>query len=169
MEIGKHCAVKDCNQLDFLPFQCSECNKNFCQNHRYQQDHNCEKLHAQKKEIDIHNAHKAPKCPVKGCKNVLSIVNEFTCEICKTRVCLTHRYEDAHECKSSKNNKDEKKSQNKEQKPAIEIQSKQEKPKKTSFFMCCFSGKPKVDKKQKQKQSNNNQAQIVQPQKQAQK
>lgn len=30
---------------------------------------------------------------------MLSIVNEFVCETCKTKVCLTHRFEESHECK----------------------------------------------------------------------
>lgn len=37
-------------------------------------------------------------CPVEGCKQVLKLSNAFTCPKCHVRVCMTHRYEDAHPC-----------------------------------------------------------------------
>jgi len=42
--LGKHCAVKLCNQHDFLPFKCEECKIAFCQEHRLPVDHNCKYL-----------------------------------------------------------------------------------------------------------------------------
>lgn len=29
LSIGRHCSIKDCNQLDFLPFTCSDCHATF--------------------------------------------------------------------------------------------------------------------------------------------
>jgi len=39
MGFGKHCKV--CNQVDYLPFQCSSCNGVFCAEHRTQEQHAC--------------------------------------------------------------------------------------------------------------------------------
>ncbi|ODV93304.1 hypothetical protein PACTADRAFT_51913 [Pachysolen tannophilus NRRL Y-2460] len=40
MEIGEHCTI--CNQLDFLPFKCNDCNKFFCSEHLERlKDHDC--------------------------------------------------------------------------------------------------------------------------------
>jgi predicted nucleic acid binding AN1-type Zn finger protein len=39
--IGTQCGNPSCNQLDFLPFRCSGCTKQFCINHRKQGDHSC--------------------------------------------------------------------------------------------------------------------------------
>eukprot|EP00747_Dinoflagellata_sp_TGD_P161999 gnl/TRDRNA2_/TRDRNA2_179124_c0_seq1.p1 gnl/TRDRNA2_/TRDRNA2_179124_c0~~gnl/TRDRNA2_/TRDRNA2_179124_c0_seq1.p1 ORF type:complete len:176 (-),score=28.16 gnl/TRDRNA2_/TRDRNA2_179124_c0_seq1:200-727(-) len=40
-----------------------------------------------------------PRCPVKGCKERLTSINSCTCSTCKQRVCLKHRFEDAHDCR----------------------------------------------------------------------
>mmetsp|Transcript_27682 Transcript_27682/g.38485 ORF Transcript_27682/g.38485 Transcript_27682/m.38485 type:complete len:190 (-) Transcript_27682:136-705(-) len=41
--VGKHCALKECSQLDFLPFRCSHCSSSFCLEHRKPEDHSCSK------------------------------------------------------------------------------------------------------------------------------
>lgn len=41
------------------------------------------------------------RCPVSGCKELLTASSSLVCQRCKKRVCLKHRYEDAHECISS--------------------------------------------------------------------
>lgn len=41
MGIGEHCAVADCNQLDFLPFKCDCCGRTFCLQHRQYAAHSC--------------------------------------------------------------------------------------------------------------------------------
>ena len=38
------------------------------------------------------------RCPVKGCREILHIVNEFVCSSCKQKVCLKHRFERDHDC-----------------------------------------------------------------------
>merc|ERR1712110_1246861 len=31
--LGTHCSLASCNRLDYLPFKCKHCVKNFCENH----------------------------------------------------------------------------------------------------------------------------------------
>lgn len=40
-DLGKHCQLSDCNQLDFLPFKCDGCQKVFCVEHRSYKSHDC--------------------------------------------------------------------------------------------------------------------------------
>lgn len=42
-EIGAHCELKNCNQKDFLPFECEFCHKKYCLEHRLPIKHNCQK------------------------------------------------------------------------------------------------------------------------------
>merc|ERR1712014_443518 len=46
-------------------------------------------------------AKKKSKCPVKGCKAKLTQSGSVECGTCRQRVCLKHRFEDAHPCKVS--------------------------------------------------------------------
>lgn len=39
--VGKHCEVSTCRQLDFLPFTCDNCKKIFCSEHRKYENHKC--------------------------------------------------------------------------------------------------------------------------------
>ncbi|KAJ4769412.1 AN1-type zinc finger protein [Rhynchospora pubera] len=39
--LGKHCSVEDCKQIDFLPFTCDRCNEVFCLQHRSYTTHQC--------------------------------------------------------------------------------------------------------------------------------
>ncbi|KAF0915522.1 hypothetical protein E2562_036677 [Oryza meyeriana var. granulata] len=39
--LGAHCDREDCNQLDFLPFDCDGCGRTFCAEHRTYWDHGC--------------------------------------------------------------------------------------------------------------------------------
>jgi len=40
--VGTHCNLKDCNQQDFMPFECVYCKKIHCGSHRRPDDHQCE-------------------------------------------------------------------------------------------------------------------------------
>ncbi|OWM71585.1 zinc finger AN1 domain-containing stress-associated protein 12 [Punica granatum] len=42
-DLGRHCQHPECNQLDFLPFNCDRCHKDFCLEHRSYMDHECPK------------------------------------------------------------------------------------------------------------------------------
>merc|ERR1712087_873681 len=44
-------------------------------------------------------AKKKSRCPVNGCKAKLTQSGSIECGICRQRVCLKHRFEDAHPCK----------------------------------------------------------------------
>ncbi|KAJ8562659.1 hypothetical protein K7X08_031111 [Anisodus acutangulus] len=39
--LGKHCSVEDCRQIDFLPFTCDCCHKVYCLDHRSYIRHQC--------------------------------------------------------------------------------------------------------------------------------
>ena len=52
--LGKRCNVIDCNQLDYLPFQCKYCSKWHCSTHA--NDHDCKASNNQDKMVMI--------CPV---------------------------------------------------------------------------------------------------------
>lgn len=39
--LGKHCSVEDCRQIDFLPFTCDCCFKVYCLDHRSYIRHQC--------------------------------------------------------------------------------------------------------------------------------
>lgn len=54
--IGKNCALKQCNQLDFLPVKCDSCGEVFCIQHYRYEAHNCDK--ARNKDIQV------PACPL---------------------------------------------------------------------------------------------------------
>jgi len=40
--IGKHCHLKGCGRLDFLPFKCAQCGGLFCIDHRFPESHECQ-------------------------------------------------------------------------------------------------------------------------------
>lgn len=41
LNVGSHCSMKDCHQLDFLPYKCDYCQKKFCETHRLYKSHGC--------------------------------------------------------------------------------------------------------------------------------
>jgi len=55
--IGQHCQVKSCEQLDFLPFKCQLCKGTFCLDHRKFDKHNCPNMHLNKDRT-------VPLCPI---------------------------------------------------------------------------------------------------------
>lgn len=54
--IGEHCALQQCNQLDFLPVKCDACLKVFCLEHYRYERHHCET--ARNKDFQV------PVCPL---------------------------------------------------------------------------------------------------------
>ncbi|KAG4103228.1 hypothetical protein H8356DRAFT_1647490 [Neocallimastix lanati (nom. inval.)] len=73
MSIGVHCAVENCNKLDFLPFQCSACHFVYCLDHRLPTSHNCTKWSSIDKYL--------PVCNI--CQNILKVDEEHQLEIYK--------------------------------------------------------------------------------------
>lgn len=122
--LGSHCEVANCQQLDFLPFQCDMCKKTFCLDHSKYDDHNCEQYYKKNKIV--------PVCPL--CQQVVSVppgmdpnamverhINAgcprpktkssakctapkcqekgvVTCKYCDEDFCLKHRHEQDHDC-----------------------------------------------------------------------
>ncbi len=41
ISLGRHCALEECGQVDFLPFKCSACAQTFCLEHRTCKAHRC--------------------------------------------------------------------------------------------------------------------------------
>ena len=69
IDLGKHCSVLDCQQLDFLPFDCRHCSKIFCKEHFNADLHGCENQpkndiskEERSKNTDVY------KCSVEGCE-----------------------------------------------------------------------------------------------------
>ncbi|XP_061340383.1 zinc finger AN1 and C2H2 domain-containing stress-associated protein 13-like isoform X2 [Gastrolobium bilobum] len=50
-DLGKHCALVDCKQIDFLPFTCDRCNQAYCLEHRSYIKHHCTK--ANKRDVTV--------------------------------------------------------------------------------------------------------------------
>jgi len=63
LDIGKHCEVVECKQIDFLPFVCSGCKKITCLEHRTYDSHKCPNANHKDKQIDT--------CPL--CEQPISI------------------------------------------------------------------------------------------------
>eukprot|EP00397_Hematodinium_sp_SG-2012_P058792 GEMP01074718.1.p1 GENE.GEMP01074718.1~~GEMP01074718.1.p1 ORF type:complete len:185 (+),score=39.26 GEMP01074718.1:77-631(+) len=127
VNVGAHCSVDSCHQLDFLPFVCDLCDRPFCLDHRTYDAHKCPRAEdcdcrvilcplcknsvkivpgedvnvtfdRHRRSSDCKLKEKKKKCPVAGCKEKLTLSNIFDCPKCKQTVCLKHRYEDTHEC-----------------------------------------------------------------------
>ncbi|KAF3782417.1 Zinc finger AN1 domain-containing stress-associated protein 12 [Nymphaea thermarum] len=43
-----------------------------------------------------------PRCPIKGCKEILTFSNAITCRTCEKKTCLKHRFPADHGCTSGK-------------------------------------------------------------------
>jgi len=94
LDIGNHCSVITCGQLDFLPFFCDYCKQVFCKVHKETTSHQCvaENLVIEKKvsEKIIY------RCSFENCK-ITSLVS-IKCSICFKQFCLTHRSAESHNC-----------------------------------------------------------------------
>lgn len=66
--LGQNCALRECNQLDFLPVKCDACSKVFCVRHYQYDHHNCE--NARNRNVQV------PVCPLCS-KPVVSKRNEL--------------------------------------------------------------------------------------------
>eukprot|EP00914_Ancora_sagittata_P024968 GHVO01049801.1.p1 GENE.GHVO01049801.1~~GHVO01049801.1.p1 ORF type:complete len:113 (-),score=19.05 GHVO01049801.1:188-526(-) len=54
---GAHCQLDWCRQLDFLPFTCPFCGKEFCLDHRQPNEHECPFENASDRRVMV-----CPKC-----------------------------------------------------------------------------------------------------------
>ncbi|KAJ8755588.1 hypothetical protein K2173_022167 [Erythroxylum novogranatense] len=134
-DLGKHCFVEDCKQIDFLPFTCNSCSQVFCLEHRSYAKHECPNANRNdvtvvicplcakgvrlnpdedpniswethvNTECDPSNYDKVTKkrkCPVSGCREVLTFSNTIKCRDCTRDHCLKHRFGPDHSCPGPK-------------------------------------------------------------------
>ena len=58
-DVGRQCAEPSCKRLDYLPFNCSYCKKDYCQDHRKAKAHDCQ-LAPSEEGVRV------PTCPLCG-------------------------------------------------------------------------------------------------------
>ncbi|XP_043265886.1 AN1-type zinc finger protein 1-like [Colletes gigas] len=87
-DIGTRCSIKDCKQLNFLPFVCNHCHDTFCKEHFHIASHKCSSF----RENVVSTKTKASNyvCSDESCKETSPI--EMQCIKCKKHFCLQHRY-----------------------------------------------------------------------------
>ncbi|XP_048364250.1 AN1-type zinc finger protein 1 isoform X1 [Sphaerodactylus townsendi] len=95
LEIGQHCGVEHCQQLDFLPFVCDSCSQVFCLQHRSRSAHGCSEVNLKNENMKPDH-HKSFLCTYKGCdgKELVPVL----CSFCEKHFCLRHRHQLDHEC-----------------------------------------------------------------------
>ena len=96
--LGEHCSVRECNQLDFLPFCCDYCKQTFCKNHKDVSLHQC--LAADAGNLAVNNIGRINfvqfHCSFESCNRNESV--DITCSKCQKKFCLIHRLEVDHNC-----------------------------------------------------------------------
>lgn len=110
-DLGEHCQLNSCKQLDFLPVTCGLCSKTFCSTHGATPErHDCQKLHLRKdNKVEVckkcnrklvlgHKCEvkKRSKCSVENCKSKILI--PLTCPDCFQKLCPRHRFPADHDC-----------------------------------------------------------------------
>ncbi|KAJ4330461.1 hypothetical protein N0V87_009979 [Didymella glomerata] len=123
--IGRHCELEYCGQLDFLPFPCASCKKHYCLDHRSEYAHKCPKegkaaKEAHEKRLAEQSNNRTPtgtsfsgrpnvlyhesQCSKPTCKTLIDTTREqgVNCDRCRRRYCLSHRHEEQHDCKTLK-------------------------------------------------------------------
>lgn len=99
LDIGQHCSLPTCKQLDFLPCKCDLCGLVFCKDHAAYDAHNCSKYDAAacgKTHSECTTVSYA--CSVSGCSSRELI--EIKCDMCNNCYCLAHRHYGDHKCTS---------------------------------------------------------------------
>lgn len=97
LNVGKHCDLKGCNQLDFLPVKCSHCKNIFCKEHFNYLNHNCKSWNAvsENNPTNISNVQRF-SCKFVGCEKLEE--TPIVCPKCHENFCMLHRLEKDHEC-----------------------------------------------------------------------
>lgn len=126
--IGKHCSLKSCSKLDFLPFECDACKQIFCDEHYIYKEHNCAQSYTKnvlvpqcplcdcpipvKRGEDPNikvNEHISKECEIPKKKKMYDKRCSFagckkkelvpmTCNRCRLNFCIQHRLEMDHKC-----------------------------------------------------------------------
>ncbi|KAM3927798.1 AN1-type zinc finger protein 1 [Leptodactylus fuscus] len=95
LEIGQHCDVEHCGQLDFLPFVCDGCSRVFCLTHRSRDSHGCPEVTTGSGGGQSEGSTQYP-CSYTGCSGKELV--EVLCPFCNKHFCLRHRHQPDHEC-----------------------------------------------------------------------
>lgn len=92
--IGMHCSIKDCNKLDFLPFECEGCSQVFCLEHKSRTVHDCSNTNFESKTVVVNK--QKHTCSYQDCEanQLIPIV----CSLCQKLYCLEHRLPEDHLC-----------------------------------------------------------------------
>jgi len=125
-DIGQHCSIPLCQQLDFLPYTCTRCKKVYCANHRRAETHNCSVVvdrvipscpvcgqvipvkpnedpnvvvarHIDDGCPQVQGTKDKFVCEMHGC-NVSGLAEKFNCPGCGHAFCLSHRQPSDHKC-----------------------------------------------------------------------
>ena len=98
LDIGQHCSLPTCKQLDFLPCECDLCGLVFCKVHSAYDAHSCSEYGSAaaygKRQSECISVSYA--CSLSGCINREFI--EMKCDLCNNHYCLAHRHYDDHKC-----------------------------------------------------------------------
>ncbi|XP_075684254.1 AN1-type zinc finger protein 1 [Rhinoderma darwinii] len=95
LEIGQHCDVEHCCQLDFLPFVCDGCSRVFCLTHRKRDCHDCTAVTTGSSRAQCEGGIQYT-CSYTGCSGRELV--EVLCPFCKKHFCLRHRHQPDHKC-----------------------------------------------------------------------
>eukprot|EP00871_Galdieria_phlegrea_P005400 jgi/Galph1/5861/GphlegSOOS_G4493.1 len=119
--LGKHCSLKECNRLDFLPYTCPDCEQVFCGEHRQPTVHNCTSLKSEKQSVQ--QLKQLPICSVANC----TTISVTKCLRCNQSLCASHRNPESHKCveqvKTTKTKLEKKHSRNIFEKLADKLQN----------------------------------------------
>ncbi|KAK4302256.1 hypothetical protein Pmani_025634 [Petrolisthes manimaculis] len=129
--IGTHCAQPTCHKLDFLPFMCNLCKKNFCVDHHKYDAHACPESHLADVQVPICplcdqpvpsrpgqppdlavNAHLENNCTDIKKKKIYGNrcsargcktkeMVPIRCDSCRLNYCLPHRHPTDHQCQGA--------------------------------------------------------------------
>ena len=95
-DVGSHCHLANCKQLDFLPFLCDGCSFVFCLQHREKSSHHCSSLNKSIKDSSLSTSMITYSCSVSDC-NSTELVSVI-CSLCEEQFCLNHRLPEDHNC-----------------------------------------------------------------------
>merc|ERR1739845_55169 len=95
--IGKHCELKSCNKLDYLPIKCNKCNLTFCDSHHEPKSHKCPKLQPKHEpSAPKKKTKKSNPCMMPACRGFNLV--PMLCHKCGLNFCVKHRFAQDHAC-----------------------------------------------------------------------
>lgn len=121
LNIGKHCSVPTCHQLDFLPFMCYDCSKIFCKLHKEVTAHQCSGQPSTLPKISS-VAIVSYQCTFNNCENTELV--PVKCSLCEEQFCLTHRSAEVHNCTKLNNQRNPKLVENPSSEPTYTVPKK---------------------------------------------